>query len=106
MPRNDWRTDNWGGYQDVGRDPNNYHFARDLKRHGHNPNGYYRSNNDYDNDTQISIFTLILIVLALLFLSGVVDYVRQILQHGGSLIEMWWMGWDDMSHTFSKYYAK
>lgn len=103
--RDDWRTDNWGGHRDVGRDPNNYHFARDLRRHGHSPYVRY-TKNEYETDTQISVFTLCLIVVALVFLSGVVGFVRDILINGGSLLEMWWMGWDDMTHTFSKYYAK
>lgn len=103
--RNDWRTDNWGGYRDVGRDPNNYHFAKDLKRHGHDPYAQY-NRYEYEQDAQISIWTLAWIVVAIFFLSAMIDYVRDVMQHGGSIIETWWMGWDDMARTFADYYAK
>ena len=63
--RNDWRTDNWGGYRDVGRDPNNYHFAKDLKRHGHDPYAQY-NRYLFEQDAQISIWTLAWIVVAIL----------------------------------------
>lgn len=105
MGNNDWRTDNWGGHRDIGRDPNNYHFARDLRRHGHSPYGRY-SRDDYNTDTQISVWTLLWVIVAIFFLSATIEWVRNIMEHGGSVIEMWWAGWDDMARTFADYYAK
>ena len=40
MPSQDRRTDNWGGYRDYNRDPNQYHFAKSTKELGW---GWYRS---------------------------------------------------------------
>jgi hypothetical protein len=60
---NDWRTDNWAGHRDVGRDPNNYRFPRTSREAGI---GEYYSSRDDDEITVCGV-CIVLAVIAILF---------------------------------------
>jgi hypothetical protein len=96
--RNDWRTDNWGGYRDISRDPNLYHFDKDLRGHGTMVYNRYRGENFYNDVGQsedfltkrVSVFAIIVFAMAVFMLGGVSIWVRDLLISGGTFTQMWW----------------
>lgn len=96
--RNDWRTDNWGGYRDLNRDPNLYHFAKDLRGHGTTPYNRYYGENFYDSlieeedflSKRVSVFSIFMFVMVVLMLGGVSLWVRDLLISSGTFAQMWW----------------
>lgn len=47
-----------------------------------------------------------LVIVGIFMLSATIEWVRNIMEHGGDIIEMWWAGWDDMARTIASYYAR
>jgi hypothetical protein len=96
--RNDWRTDNWGGYRDLNRDPNLYHFDKDLRGHGTMPYNRYYGENFYNELGQsddfltkkVSVFNVIVLIILVLMIGGVSSWVRDLLIGGGAFTQMWW----------------
>jgi hypothetical protein len=60
----DWRTDNWAGHRDVGRDPANYHYQR------YQGEFYPYQRHQYEADIEAgpNLIGLILFALALLLI--------------------------------------
>ena len=95
MPSQDRRTDNWGGYRDYNRDPNQYHFAKSTKELGW---GWYRS---LDKDQPLeyvekryTLSQLFFMIVAVFFVCAFVPEIRQIPLALGYVISNWWSQWD------------
>lgn len=71
----DWRTDNWAGHRDVGRDPANYHYQRyqgefaPYQRHAYEP----------DDSNHISLSALIIYTVIMMLIISNLPVLKECL---------------------------
>lgn len=62
----DWRTDNWAGHRDPGRDPKNYSFPRSAREAGF----YYGPEQKEEPNMIFIIICLLILVMGCIAWAG------------------------------------
>lgn len=65
MQNTDWRTDNWAGHRDPGRDPKNYQFPRSAREAG-----FYYGPVEEDSGSVWPLYVGLAIIVGLLYWLG------------------------------------
>lgn len=90
----DSRTDNWGGYHDYNRDPNQYHFPRSTREIGW---GFYRNISEHiDYEKTYPVSTFVFIVAGILLLAALIPDLRTLIYMVSHLIVDWWSTFDTL----------